>query len=221
MAPDNHGTYASASTTSHHDAHARNNVRGSKNEWSWAVICGLFSAIGAIMLVVNIIFLVDEVRLRADCTELTDGIVTQLVFNPADESDEDSSDTWTPVFRYSADGQTYEQKFSIASSPPRYEVGQAVAILYDPANPSRYVVKGDNSALALCAILMVMCTCFTAVLPIALLIQKANNPGSNRTSGVQGTKGPVKPNASPSSTTQKHADTSSMFNGKEPSQLPY
>ncbi|NMM97804.1 DUF3592 domain-containing protein [Bifidobacterium olomucense] len=220
MASDKHGTIASTNTPGHHDTYARNSARGSNNEWSWAVICGFFSVIGAIMLVVNIISLVDEVRLRADCTELTDGIVTQLVFNPADESDEDSSDTWTPVFRYSANGQTYEQKFSIATSPPRYKVGQAVAILYDPENPSRYVVKGDNTALALCAILLVMCTGFTAVLPIALLIRKANNPSSNGTSGVHGTKEPFKPNVSPRPS-QKHADTSSMLSGKEPSQLPY
>ncbi|MBT1163589.1 DUF3592 domain-containing protein [Bifidobacterium felsineum] len=178
MASEHNGTSAPTNTINQNYAHGRHETRSSKSDKSWILFCGLFSVVGAIMLVVNITALVNEIQLRRDCTELTDGIVTQLVLNPADESDEDSSDTWTPVFRYSADGQTYEQKFSISSSPPQYKVGQAVTILYDPANPSRYVVKGDNSALLLHFLLMLMCICFTAVLPIAAVIHKINNPSS-------------------------------------------
>ncbi|MBT1175187.1 DUF3592 domain-containing protein [Bifidobacterium sp. LC6] len=178
MASEQNGTSAPTNTINHNYAHGHRKTRSSKSDKSWILICGLFSIVGAIMLVVNIMSLVNEIQLRRDCTELTDGIVTQLVLNPADESDDDSSDTWTPVFRYSVNGQTYEQRFSISSSPPKYKVGQAVAILYDPTNPSRYVVKGDNSALVLLLALMLMCIGFTSVLPIAVVIHKNNNPSS-------------------------------------------
>ncbi|KFI92383.1 hypothetical protein BISA_0783 [Bifidobacterium saguini DSM 23967] len=178
MASDYHGTSAPTNTINHHDVSGRRGGHASKNGWSWAFICGFFSIIGAILLVTALLALISEVQLRRDCIEPTDGIVTQLILNPADESDDDSSDTWTPVFRYIVDGQSYEQKSSIASSPPRYKIGQAVAILYDPADPSRYVVKGDNSALVLYGSATIMCIGFTAVLPVAVVIHKINNPNS-------------------------------------------
>ncbi|MBT1166882.1 DUF3592 domain-containing protein [Bifidobacterium simiarum] len=152
--------------------HGGGDDRGFWARWSWAIICGWFSVIGAILLMASAGTLVGELRLRADCTEITDGIVTQMILNPADPDEEDSSDTWTPVFRYGVDGRSYEQRASVASSPPRYEVGQAVTVRYDPADPSRYVVEGDNAALILYTAITVMCLGFTAVLPVALAVRR-------------------------------------------------
>ncbi|MBT1170451.1 DUF3592 domain-containing protein [Bifidobacterium sp. SO4] len=220
MASEQSGTPAPTNTVNHRDA-SGNSTAGSKKGWSWALICGLFSLVGAILLVASAApSLINEVQLRRDCTELTDGIVTQLVFNPADESDEDSSDTWTPVFRYSVNGHAYEQKSSIASSPPPYKVGQAVSVLYDPADPSRYIVKGDDAAFVLWSLLVMMCLAFTAVFPVALMIHKANNPGSRRVSGISPAGKPVNPGPLPKPS-QKAAGPSVTPSSKEPDQLPY
>lgn len=220
MASEQNGTSAPTNTINHRNA-SGGSTAGSKHDWSWALICGLFSLVGAIMLAtIALPSLIHEVQLHRDCTELTDGIVTQLVFNPADESDEDSSDTWTPVFRYSVNGQAYEQKASVASSPPRYKVGQAVTVLYDPADPSRYIVKGDNAAFVLWSLLVMMCLGFTAVLPVALMIHKANNPGRRKASGTPPAGKPIDPEPL-SKPSRKNAGPSFTPSGKEPDQLPY
>lgn len=114
--------------------------------------------------------LINEITLQRDCTEFTDGTVVQMIFNPADPSEEDSSDIWTPVFRYGVSERIYEQKSSVASSPPRYEVGEVVTIWYDPDDSNRYIVEGDHSALILYGVLTIMCLTFTAVLPVAIAL---------------------------------------------------
>ncbi|WP_175578302.1 DUF3592 domain-containing protein [Bifidobacterium jacchi] len=148
------------------------NDRGFWNRWSWAFFCGLFSIVGAISLIPSVGALVGEITLRRDCTEITDGTVTQMIFNPTDPSDDDSSDSWTPVFRYGVSGRIYEQRYSVASSDPWYEVGDAVTIRYDPADPNRYVVEGDHAPLMLYAAITVIFLGFTAVLPVAIAIKR-------------------------------------------------
>ncbi|KAB7788490.1 DUF3592 domain-containing protein [Bifidobacterium cebidarum] len=220
MASEHNSTSAPTSTVNHHDVSGRHGGHNPKNRWSGVFICGFFSLVGAILLVPTLLSLISEVQLRRDCTEPTDGIVTQLILNPADESDDDSSDTWTPVFRYIVNGQSYEKRSSISTSPPRYKVGQAITILYDPADPNRYIAKGDNSALILYSFATIMCIGFTAVLPVAVAIHKFNNP----TSGIPAAKRPVKPGTlpdTPQNPAQQVADASSTASGREPAQLPY
>ena len=142
------------------------------SRWSWAFFCGLFSIVGAILLVPSAEALFGEITLQRECTEITDGTVAQMIFNPANSSDDDSSDSWTPVFRYGASGRIYEQRSSVASSPPQYEVGEAVTIRYDPDDPNRYVVEGDNSPLILSGAITIMCLGFTAVLPVAIAMKR-------------------------------------------------
>lgn len=148
------------------------NNRSFWNRWLWAVFCGLFSIVGAISLIPSVGALVGEITLQRDCTEITDGTVTRMIFNPADPSDDDSSDTWTPVFRYGASGKLYEQRYSVASSDPRYEVGDAVTIRYDPGDPNRYVVEGDHAPLILYGAITIIFLGFTAVLPVAIAIKR-------------------------------------------------
>ena len=47
--------------------------------------------------------------------------------------------TWeyVPVFRFAAaDGKTYTVTSGVGSSPPSFDEGEQVSVLYDPANPS-------------------------------------------------------------------------------------
>lgn len=64
----------------------------------------------------------------------------------------------------------YAQRFSVSSSPPQYEVGQAVTIRYDPDDPNRYVVEGDYSPLILYGVITLMCLAFASVLPIVIVV---------------------------------------------------
>ena len=49
-----------------------------------------------------------------------------------------SSPVYAPVFRFTTrDGQVVRVTSSSASSPPAYEVGQTVQLLYDPERPQR------------------------------------------------------------------------------------
>ena len=144
MASDTHGISESSYGTSY--GNDQQPVRDTGDDgsfwsrWSWVFFCGLFTLVGAILLVPSGGSLINEITLQRDCTEFTDGTVVQMIFNPADPSEEDSSDTWTPVFRYGVSERIYEQKSSVASSPPRYEVGEVVTIWYDPDDPNRYIV---------------------------------------------------------------------------------
>lgn len=51
-------------------------------------------------------------------------------------STEGSGVTYAPVVKYDVGGQTYTFTSSNSSSPPSYEVGERVALRYDPADPA-------------------------------------------------------------------------------------
>ena len=161
----------STSDTSQRRVRDGGSIRGFWNQLRRHPISVWFSLIGAILLVVFAEALIGEIALRMDCTEITDGVVTQMI--RVESKDEDSNSiTWAPVFRYGVDGRIYEQQSSTSSSPPQYKVGQAVTIRYDPADPNRYVVDGDHSALVLYGALTVAFLGFMAALPVAMITSK-------------------------------------------------
>ena len=171
MASDTNGISESSYDTGHRSVRDTGDDRSFWSRWSWAFFCGMFSIVGAILLVPSAGALISEITLQRECTEITDGIVTRMIFNPANPSN-DSSDSWTPVFRYGASGRIYEQRSSVSSSPPQYEVGEAVMVRYDPDDPNRYVVEGDHSSLILSGAITIMCLGFTAVLPVAIAMKR-------------------------------------------------
>lgn len=54
-----------------------------------------------------------------------------------DESSSDGSTTYSPVFQYQVNGQTYEFESQNSSSPPTHRVGDQDTIYYDPTNPEK------------------------------------------------------------------------------------
>lgn len=63
----------------------------------------------------------------------TTGVVTSL----GESSDSDGGCcVYSPVIEFEANGQTYSFESSNASSPPAYDVGEQVSVLYDPADPN-------------------------------------------------------------------------------------
>jgi hypothetical protein len=68
--------------------------------------------------------------------EQTGTVTTGIVVEMEESSDGDGGCcVYSPVIEFSAAGQTYTLEGDTASSPPQYEVGEEVSILYDPANP--------------------------------------------------------------------------------------
>ncbi|MCW5876693.1 MAG: DUF3592 domain-containing protein [Anaerolineales bacterium] len=69
---------------------------------------------------------------------------------------------YSPVFEYTVEGQQYGFESRNASSPPAYQVGQQVEILYNPEDPNDAVV---NSFFEMWLVTALLCpsTLFTAV----------------------------------------------------------
>lgn len=167
MVSDDHRIPESTNDTNQRHARDGGGTRGFWNRWMRDSICGWFSLVGVILLVGFTGALIGEINLRMDCTEITDGTVAQMI-----RVEDEDSVTWKPVFRYDVDGRIYEQESSVSSSPPRYKVGQAIIIRYDPADPNRYVADGDYISLIALGAVVIMCLGFTAVLPVAMIISK-------------------------------------------------
>lgn len=61
---------------------------------------------------------------------LAPGIVVEMATNESSDST-----TYAPVVAFEHQGRKYRFKDSISSNPPSYRRGQAVGVLYDPADP--------------------------------------------------------------------------------------
>ena len=73
----------------------------------------------------------------------TTGTVTRLVAS----TDSDGT-TYAPVFEFKTQGgRTFEIQSDSYSSPPAYEVGQRVTIIYDPEKPATAQIQGENTLL--------------------------------------------------------------------------
>lgn len=54
-----------------------------------------------------------------------------------EESSDSDGTSYSPVFQYQVNGQTYEFESQNSSNPPTHRVGDQDTIFYDPANPSK------------------------------------------------------------------------------------
>jgi len=78
------------------------------------------------------------------------GVVVELQEN----YDSDGS-TYTPVVQFKTDtGQSIEFASSYSSSPPAYNVGENVTVVYPPDNPTDAIIKGDGQFLHIIFMLM-------------------------------------------------------------------
>ena len=71
------------------------------------------------------------------------GVVVAL----QEQYDSDGS-TYKPVVQFQTfGGQTVEFVSSYASSPPTYEIGESVTVVYNPNESSKAVIKGEGQIL--------------------------------------------------------------------------
>ena len=107
-----------------------------------AIFGGLFPLIGIVLLVVSFFVYRSHARER-ETGVLTTGNVVGMTERPDnDGDDEDDGPMYAPIIRFTTTkGEVVEFTSSTWSRPPEYEPGEAVQILYQPADPSRAEIE--------------------------------------------------------------------------------
>jgi hypothetical protein len=73
------------------------------------------------------------------------GIEAQGEVVALDENYDSDGSTFAPVVRFTTgNGQSVEFKTSYYSSPPEYEIGQSVTVVYPSEEPEKAIIKGDG-----------------------------------------------------------------------------
>ncbi len=98
----------------------------------YTVFFGIFAFVGTIMGVIGTVAWLDTNRLTRDGVRTT-GTVVELV----------GSRSLAPVVEYqTAEGERRTYMSDVYSSPPAYDVGEAVTLWYDPKDPHEVVLSG-------------------------------------------------------------------------------
>ncbi|MGZ8397592.1 MAG: DUF3592 domain-containing protein [Gemmatimonadales bacterium] len=104
------------------------------------IVSGLFSIIGIGMLAASFFVFSTTASFISRAVE-ADGRVTDLERSHS-RSSSGSSTTYRPVVEFTtATGKHIEFVSSVGSSPPSHRVGEAVKVLYNPANPQSARIK--------------------------------------------------------------------------------
>jgi len=101
----------------------------------WSIIF-VFVGLGAL---VGTYFTYRDTRTFIETASRADGEVVELL-----EEDSDDSTVYRPVIRFqsTSSDRSFEFAGEIASSPPSYDVGEHVTVLYDPATPAEAQIEG-------------------------------------------------------------------------------
>jgi hypothetical protein len=76
------------------------------------------------------------------------GIEAQGVVVGLQENYDSDGSTYTPVVQFiTASGQNVEFVTSYSSSPPAYDVGEPVIVVYQSQEPEHAIIKGDGQLL--------------------------------------------------------------------------
>ncbi|MBT1179566.1 DUF3592 domain-containing protein [Bifidobacterium vespertilionis] len=104
------------------------------------------------------------------CTQPSSARIVDVRYEPA--VDEDDSDTWIATIQYTADGDLeYTKPGAVSTSTEgKYQVGDEIAIRYNPSNPSEYVIVG-NSWVSLVIIGSILGIVFVLPHSIALIVR--------------------------------------------------
>ena len=76
------------------------------------------------------------------------GLEAQGVVVALQENSDSDGSTYAPVVQFkTAEGQSVEFVSSYSSSPPSYDVGEPVIVVYPPEKPKDAIIKGDGQLL--------------------------------------------------------------------------
>lgn len=85
------------------------------------------------------------VHLTKVCTEETEATVIAVKTKHERENKRNKT-YYYPIVSYDIEGQEYKAKAEKTRSRSQYEVGKTVKIMYNPANPKDFYVKGINGS---------------------------------------------------------------------------
>jgi hypothetical protein len=124
---------------------------------------GIFGFVGVGMLIGATIFYLNTQNFTKHAMNAP-GTVVSLQRSVSRSSKGGTSTTYAPVVEYTAaDGQTRTFTSSLSSSPPAYQTGQPVKVLYDPAPPYKAEINDFMSMYFLPVLLGIMGTIFTTI----------------------------------------------------------
>ena len=75
------------------------------------------------------------------------GIEAQGVVVGLQENYDSDGSTYAPIVQFRLGNQNREFVSSYSSSPPAYEVGEQVIVVYPPDEPNKAIIKGDGQLL--------------------------------------------------------------------------
>jgi len=77
-----------------------------------------------------------------------EGVEAQGAVVDLQENYDSDGSTYTPVVRFrTRDGQAIEFVSSYSSSPPAFDVGESVTVVYPLENPTKAIIKGEGQLL--------------------------------------------------------------------------
>ncbi|MBM4428058.1 MAG: DUF3592 domain-containing protein [Chloroflexi bacterium] len=115
-----------------------------------------------IMLIVSLWYSYSSYQFISSGIEV-EGTVVRL----ASSHSSDSGTTYSPVFRYSVNGQEYEYESVNSSNPPTHEVGDVTTLLYQPDNPAK---ARENSFWELWLMPVILCPISIMMLLLSIAI---------------------------------------------------
>lgn len=126
-----------------------------------------FCVIGGIFIFFAITTFINTRTFIANAQNVT-GKVVRLVYKRSS----DGSSSYSPVFQFrTISGQMVEVEDSLSSSPPMYDEGDNVEVLYDPANPQEAKIKKFSSLYFVTMIFGFMGSLFAVIGVWVLLVQ--------------------------------------------------
>ena len=106
-----------------------------------SVLAGLVIIAGGIAKIVTIN------KMQRELSSQTDGVIVSCVEEYGYDDDGNRQKHLYPVFTYTVDGQKYERKSDTSFSS--VEVGKSVVVFYDPDDPGRCYLSGENKTFML------------------------------------------------------------------------
>lgn len=103
-----------------------------------SLLAYLALGIGFVFLCVAGILIYFGKKKERNCSVHTVGTVVDNIYASYDAGDQRA---WHPVFEYSANGKSYRKRSNYGTAKPLFEIGQRVAVRYNPEAPDEYLVE--------------------------------------------------------------------------------
>lgn len=144
----------------------RKPVKGnSRGNWWWLL---MLHGTWIILMGIGVLYTFTSWRFVTNGDEISATVIALTESHSAD-----SGTTYSPVFEYQVDGQTYTYESVNASSPPTHELGEQTTLLVDPNNPEK---ARENSFWELWLLPVIMCPVSFMVAVIAIVLTLVMKP---------------------------------------------